>query len=118
MFARKMVTALASAAVIAGAVGCGTSSAPNATSSPAEPPSPYVTMDLTIDKGTVTPTNARLQAKVGQPIVARVTTDEYDDLHIGSSPDLRFGVDPRARAPQVFQFTIDAPGQVEVTLLS
>jgi hypothetical protein len=70
-----------------------------------------VTIDLTIDKGTVTPTNATLQAKVDQPIVVRVTTDEYDELVVGST-DLRFQVDPRARAPQTFQFTVDVPGQV------
>lgn len=73
-------------------------------------------MDLTINKGTVTPTGATLQAKVGQPIVFRVATDEYGELLVGAFPDLRFGVDPRMVAPQVIQFTIDEPGVVDVTL--
>jgi hypothetical protein len=64
----------------------------------------------------VTPTNATLQAKVDKPIVVRVTTDEYDELVVGST-DLRFQVDPRALAPQTFQFTVDVPGQVDVELL-
>jgi hypothetical protein len=116
MATRAVVIALMSAAVIAGAAGCGTSITPNA--SPAHPPpSAYVALDLTIDKGTVTPTNAALLAKVGQPIVVRVTTDEYDELAVGSSPDLRFDVDPRPRAPEVFQFTADVPGRVDVELL-
>jgi len=121
------LVALAGAAVIAGAAGCGTPSTHSQTTSATTPTakapatatlSAYVTLDLTIDKRIVTPTNAALQAKVGQPIVVRVTTDEYDELRVGSSPDLRFGVDPRARAPQQFQFTIDVPGQVDVELFS
>jgi hypothetical protein len=133
MATRTVVIALTSAAVIAGAAGCATSSTPSqtasatsrptsasagASASPAQPsPGVYVLLDLTIAKGTVTPTNATLQAKVGQPIVVRVTTDEYDELAVGSSPDLRFTVDPRPGGGQVFQFTIDVPGQVGVELL-
>jgi hypothetical protein len=95
-------------------VGCAGTSLP----AHAQPsPSAYVLLDIGIDKGAVTPTGLAVQAVAGQPIVVRVTADEYDELQVGSAPELRFGVDPRARAPQVFQFTVDAPGQVDVELL-
>ena len=62
-------------------------------------------------KGQVTPTNATLGAKVGQPITLRVTSDANDELHVHSSPDHKFQV---AAAPnQTFQFKVDVPGNVE-----
>jgi hypothetical protein len=71
-------------------------------------------VDVTIAKGQVTPTNATLQAKVGQPITLRVTSDATDELHVHSTPDHKF---PVAAAPnQTFQFSVDVPGNVEVEL--
>ena len=73
-----------------------------------------VVVDVTIAKGQVTPTNATLQAKVGQPITLRVTSDAADELHVHSTPDHKFQV---AAAPnQTFQFSADVPGNVEVEL--
>jgi hypothetical protein len=72
------------------------------------------TIDVTISKGQVTPANATLQAKVGQPITLRVTSDAADELHVHSTPDHKFQV---AAAPnQTFQFSVDVPGNVEVEL--
>jgi heme/copper-type cytochrome/quinol oxidase subunit 2 len=71
-------------------------------------------LDVTIAKGQVTPTNATLQAKVGQPITLRVTSDAADELHVHSTPDHKFQV---AAAPnQTFQFSVGVPGNVEVEL--
>ncbi|OBG27077.1 hypothetical protein [Mycobacterium sp. 852002-51057_SCH5723018] len=71
-------------------------------------------VDVTIAKGQVTPTNTTLQAKVGQPITLRVTSDAADELHVHSTPDHKFQV---AAAPnQTFQFSVDVPGNVEVEL--
>lgn len=109
----RVATATTAAAIYLTACSASTSAAP---AQPTQTPSPYVVLDLSIDKGTVTPTDAAVQVAAGQPIVLRVTTDEYDELQVGSSPELQFGVDPRARAPQVFQFTIDVTGQVNVEL--
>jgi hypothetical protein len=79
-----------------------------------QPPAAAVVLDVTIAKGQVTPTNATLGAKVGQPITLRVTSDATDELHVHSSPDHKFQV---AAAPnQTFQFTVDVPGNVEVEL--
>jgi heme/copper-type cytochrome/quinol oxidase subunit 2 len=94
------------AALICGLVACGGSTN--------QPPAAAVVLDVTIAKGQVTPTNATLGAKVGQPITLRVTSDATDELHVHSSPDHKFQV---AAAPnQTFQFTVDVPGNVEVEL--
>jgi heme/copper-type cytochrome/quinol oxidase subunit 2 len=93
-------------ALMCGLVACG--------GSPSPPPAAALVVDVTIAKGQVTPTNATLQAKVGQPITFRVTSDAADELHVHSVPDHKF---PVAAAPnQTFQFIVDVPGNVEVEL--
>ncbi len=94
------------AALLAALIGCGGSTN--------QPPGAAVVLDVTIAKGQVTPTNATLGAKVGQPITLHVTSDAADELHVHSSPDHKFTV---AAAPnQTFQFKVDVPGNVEVEL--
>ncbi|OBH29904.1 hypothetical protein A9X03_00755 [Mycobacterium sp. E1715] len=104
-----MRSALAAAWVAALAwalIACGGSQS----QSPAAGP----TVDVTIAKGQVTPTNATLQAKVRQQITLHVTSDATDELHVHSTPDRKF---PVAAAPnQTFQFAVDVPGNVEVEL--
>ncbi|GAS90971.1 hypothetical protein [Mycolicibacterium brisbanense] len=71
-------------------------------------------IDVTIKGGEVTPTNATLQSKVKEPIVVRVNSDAADELHVHSTPDHTFKIEPRAG--QQFQFTVDVPGIVEIEL--
>ena len=93
-------------ALVCGLVACGGSSGP--------PPGAALVVDVTIAKGQVTPTNATLQAKVGQPITIRVSSDATDELHVHSQPDHKFQI---AAAPNpTFQFKVDVPGNVEVEL--
>ncbi|MDH6194905.1 hypothetical protein M2272_001534 [Mycobacterium frederiksbergense] len=122
----SMPLAMLAAALVSGcsanviATGTTTSSPTTATTTTASPtPSPtrFVLLDLNIANSTVTPTNTELQATAGQPIVVRVRTDEYAELVVGSAPELRFGIDPRMIAPQVLQFSVDAPGMVNAELL-
>lgn len=82
----------------------------------AEQPSPTdrLTIDISIEGGNVTPTNARLQGKVGEPIVLRVNSDAADELHVHSVPEHTFKVEPKSG--QMFQFTVDVPGNVEIEL--
>jgi hypothetical protein len=82
------------------------------TPTPAEPAGPA--LDITIAGGTVTPTNARLDAAVGQPITLNVTSDAADELHVHAVPEATFDIEPRAG--QAFEFTVDVPGRVEVEL--
>ena len=94
------------AASICGLVACG--------SSPSPAPLASLDIDVTIAKGQVTPTNATLQAKVKQQIILHVTSDATDELHVHSVPDHKFEV---AAAPnQMFHFSVDVPGNVEVEL--
>ena len=88
------------------------SSSGTPTSAPQPPPG--ATFDVTISHGEVTPTNATWQAKVGQLVTVRVTSDAADELHVHSSPDHEFEV---AAAPkQVFTFTVNVPGSVDIEL--
>ena len=91
-------------------IAAATSSA--AASSPAPAAGPVV--DITIAGGTVTPTNAEVDAVVGQPIVLEVSSDATDSLHVHSVPERVFDVQPRAG--QRFEFTVDIPGRVDVEL--
>ena len=71
-------------------------------------------IDVTIKGGEVNPTNAQLEAKTKEPIVIRVNSDVADELHVHSTPDHTFKIEP-GKAQQ-FQFTVDVPGKVEIEL--
>ncbi|MGV0791999.1 hypothetical protein [Mycolicibacterium sp. XJ1819] len=118
-----MTAVLSSAALIT--AGCGTSSDTESTpQSPAasqpsqmpaqQAPADRLMIDVTIEAGEVTPTNERLQARVDEPIIIRVNSDAADELHVHSNPEHTFAIEPRAG--QIFQFTVDVPGTVEIEL--
>ena len=107
--------------------GCGgdkgqnyTVSTPSATTvNPSELPDHQTPPDrlvvrVAIKDGAVTPTNAQLQAAVGQPIIFRVDSDAADELHVHSNPEHSFKIEPKPG--QVFQFTVDVPGKVDIEL--
>lgn len=71
-------------------------------------------IDVTVKGGEVTPTNERMQGKVGQQIVVRVNSDVEDELHVHSTPDHTFRIEPRNG--QQFQFAVDMPGTVDIEL--
>jgi surface antigen len=77
-------------------------------------PPERVIVDVSIKGGQVTPTNAQLQAKVGDPIVVRIDSDAADQLHVHSNPEHTFDVEPKSG--QSFQFTVAVPGKVDVEL--
>ncbi|WP_313674675.1 hypothetical protein [Mycolicibacterium sp.] len=116
---------LMSAAV---AAGCGSGPATPATSSPTvptaaatpsaatAPPSQAAgpVINVTIAAGVVTPTNAEVEAAVGQPIVLEVSSDATDSIHVHSIPERVFDVQPLPG--QRFEFTVGIPGRVDVEL--
>src|SRR6185312_11390826 len=118
----RVITILLSVLVLV--AGCGGSKSSQSSPSPSaqqsqstqstQPSQPSAVLDITISKGTVTPVNAELKAKVGQPIRLQVNSDAPDELHVHSVPDHSFQVE--AKPNQTFQFTVDVPGQVEVEL--
>jgi hypothetical protein len=124
----RTLAALAATAVLA-AAGCGGSnpSGDAAGSSPATPtstgipplsdqqaPPKRLVIDVALKAGEVTPVNAQVQTTVGSPIIIRVDSDAADQLHVNSTPEHTFTVEPRAG--QSFQFTVDAPGKIDVVL--
>jgi len=92
--------------------GCGDGGEPNDTGdgSGAEP----VVIDVTIADGEITPQGEQVEATVGQPIELRVESDAADVIHVHSEPEQEFEVGADPGTDQVFEFTVDIPGQVEV----
>ena len=79
---------------------------------PGEEPIDAVVIDITIRDGEVTPAGEQVEATVGEPIELRVDSDAPDEVHVHSSPEQEFAV--AAKANQVFELTVEHPGQVEV----
>jgi len=69
---------------------------------------------LVIKDGNVTPTNDQFEAAVGQPIIFQIDSDAADELHVHSNPEHSFPIE--AKPNQMFQFTVDVPGKVDVEL--
>jgi hypothetical protein len=128
-----ILTVLAAAALLAAGCGGSTgsdkagsdkagsdnqSSAPSTVNpsdmSNAQAPPTQLVIDMTIKGGSVTPTNAQLQAAVKEPIVIRVDSDAADELHVHSNPEHKFNV--AVKPMQSFQFAVDVPGKVDVEL--
>lgn len=112
---------------VAMVVGCGSAPSPTVSSSAAPQPSAQApagtastsaeagtVIDISIDDGVVTPTNAEAQAVAGQPIVLQVSSDAVDSLHVHSVPENVFDV--AATPDQRFEFTVNIPGRVAVEL--
>jgi hypothetical protein len=77
-------------------------------------PPTRLAIDVDIKGGNVTPTNQQLQAGVKEQVIIRVNSDAADELHVHSTPEHKFNVE--AKPMQVFQFTVDVPGKVDVEL--
>jgi hypothetical protein len=111
--------------------GCGSNSPDGASGGSAQPssqpstvspsdmsnvqaPPTQLVIDVDIKGGDVTPTNEQLKAAVKEQIVVRVNSDAADELHVHSTPEHKFNVE--AKPMQVFQFTVDVPGKVDIEL--
>ena len=122
---RFATTLLAAAALFV--AGCGgnesssdSGAAPSATTvNPSDmqdqqaPPDRLV-VDIKIQGGNVTPTNAQLEASVNEPIIFKVDSDAADELHVHSNPEHSYEIE--AKPGQSFQFTVAVPGKVDVEL--
>jgi hypothetical protein len=120
----KTFAILAVAAVITAACGESNNSQSASSTAPStvnpsdmsnnQAPPSRLLIDVDIKGGEVTPTNAQLQAAVKEQVVIRVNSDVEDELHVHSNPEHTFKVE--AKPMQSFQFTVDAPGKVDVEL--
>ncbi|WP_072801750.1 hypothetical protein [Rhodococcoides yunnanense] len=73
-----------------------------------------LTVDVRIENGSVTPTNVRYDASVGEEITVTVDSDTSDELHVHSVPEHSFEIE--AAEGQSFEFTVEVPGQVALEL--
>ncbi|MGW5382421.1 hypothetical protein [Nocardia sp. NPDC003963] len=73
-----------------------------------------VIVPVRIVAGTVTPSDARFEAHVGQPIEIVVDSDTDDELHVHAEPDHTFAITPGTG--ERFRFTVAVPGRVEIEL--
>lgn len=101
---RSTIAAVAAAAFLA---GCGGSAEQGDESG--EP----VVLEVTIADGEVTPTNDRVEVSVGQEVVARVTSDAADELHVHGEPEATWAVEPGMEGEE-FRYTPQIPGQIAI----
>ncbi|MEO9323115.1 hypothetical protein ABFT23_06460 [Nocardioides sp. C4-1] len=73
-----------------------------------------ITIEVTVDGGTVTPSGDRVEVDVDQPVDIVVTADEPGELHVHSSPETTREFTAGENAPIGLRF--DRPGIVEVEL--
>ena len=125
MTTSKALILLATAALLA--AGCGGSNTESHPAGPSEstvnpsqmtdeqaPPDRLLIEVSITGPDQVTPVNEQLHAAVKEPIVIQVSSDVDDELHVHSTPEHTFKVEPKPG--QSFQFTVDVPGQVDVEL--
>lgn len=105
------------AAAVAGVgltAGCGaetpSGSAPAASASSTLAP---LTVAITIAGGQVTPNGQKLGARLGQPVVLQVTSDEADEIHAHTGGD-GYELEVPAGRPTTGTFTPSQPGSFEV----
>ena len=127
MTSRTLLILTAAALITAGCGGSnGTDTASSSASSAApstinpsdmsndQAPPNRLDIDVDIKGGNVTPTNQQLKAGVKEQIIIRVNSDAADELHVHSTPEHKFNIE--AKPMQIFQFTVDVPGKVDVEL--
>jgi hypothetical protein len=105
---RRLVGLVAAVVLAAALTSCGGDEPAAASSDSKEP----VVIDVTIADGEVSPAGKQVDAAVGQPIEVHVDSDAPDELHVHSSPEHEYEIKPAD--DQVFRFSIDQPGQVEI----
>lgn len=98
------------------AAGCASSEPeqPTSSSTGAAPSAAALIVPVRIAGGTVTPVDARLEVRVGQPIEIVVDSDAADELHVHAEPDHTFTIAPGT--DEHFRFTVEIPGRVEIEL--
>lgn len=88
--------------------GCGSSDSKDATETDSNG---ATTIDITFEKGKVTPENAKIALTAGKPIKLHIVADEPGELHVHSSPEHEFEYDAGTTDET---FTIDQPGVVDM----
>jgi plastocyanin len=74
-----------------------------------------VEIEIEIENGRVTPSGKRVDVQVGERIRFKVDSDVADELHVHSTPEHTFAVQP-GDDDEEFEFTLNQPGVVDVEL--
>jgi plastocyanin len=74
-----------------------------------------VEIEIEIENGRVTPSGRRVDVQVGERIRFKVDSDVADELHVHSTPEHTFAVQP-GDDDKEFEFTLNQPGVVDVEL--
>jgi plastocyanin len=74
-----------------------------------------VEIEIEIENGRVTPSGKRVDVQVGERIRFKVDSDVADELHVHSTPEHTFAVQP-CDDDEEFEFTLNQPGVVDVEL--
>jgi FtsP/CotA-like multicopper oxidase with cupredoxin domain len=98
-----------------------TALAPASASSAAAPgtanPSPgadnTVTIDITIANGKTNPSGEKIDVRVGETVVLKVTSDTDDEIHAHTGGD-GYELEVKANQPTTGSFTVSSPGSFEV----
>lgn len=93
--------------------GTGTvSSSPSPRETEATQPARDLVVDIAIADGSTSPQGDRVDAKVGQKITLRISSDVAEEIHVHSDPEhtYRVGADDEVEK----SFTVEKPGQVAV----
>lgn len=70
-----------------------------------------VTIEVTFQDGTVTPSGETVEVGTGEPVELRITADEAGEIHVHSSPEQELAYDAGDSTQTI---TIDTPGTVDV----
>ncbi|RLV55047.1 hypothetical protein D9V41_13200 [Aeromicrobium phragmitis] len=100
----RILVAIAAGVLLA---GCGSSS--GGAEEAAEP----IVIEVSIADGTITPTNERVEVGVGQEVVAQVTSDAEDELHVHGEPEATWAVEAGMESEE-FSYTPQIPGQIAI----
>jgi hypothetical protein len=81
--------------------------------SPTTPAPEAVSIRIRFRDGQLIAPAALVKAAVGQPIDLIVTSDSKQEIHVHSTPEHEYQVKAGVRN-EIFEFTIDTPGTIEV----
>lgn len=113
----KTMAALFATALLLTGCGGGTdtgtvSSSPSPRESEAAEPARDVVVDIAIKDGRTSPQGDRIDAKVGQEVTLRISSDAAEEIHVHSDPEHAFQVGAGDQVEK--SFTVEKPGQVAV----
>ncbi|MFN8189288.1 MAG: hypothetical protein U0R78_02420 [Nocardioidaceae bacterium] len=70
-----------------------------------------VTIEVTFQDGTVTPSGETVEVGTGEPVELRITADEAGEIHVHSNPEQELAYDAGDSTQTI---TIDTPGTVDI----